>query len=58
LGAVEAETLGAELGWAGIFANPATHVAQLVGEWKLEGENGMSYETSLETKAFMQYSKK
>jgi glutamate racemase len=55
---VEFKQKAAELGWAGIFANPATHVAQLVGEWKLEGENGMSYETSLETKAFMQYSKK
>lgn len=45
----------AQLGWAGMFVNPAAYIAQLVDEWKLKGENQITFETSLETEVFNFY---
>lgn len=47
----------AELGWAGMFINPAIYVAELVAQWNIEGSNKMIFETSLETDVFASYVK-
>ncbi len=41
-----------EIGWFGIFIDPAIYVAQAVSEWDIPGNNILTFETSKETKAF------
>jgi glutamate racemase len=53
---IEFKQKAAELGWAGMFVNPAVYVAQLVSEWKLHGDKQIQFEASLKTRVFKKYS--
>ena len=49
------ETCAKEIGWNGIFIDPAVFVAEKVKKWNLVGERRISFETSLETETFTNY---
>jgi glutamate racemase len=48
----------AELGFAGMFVNPAVYVAELVTGWNMQGSRQIRLETSLETEVFKEYKNK
>jgi glutamate racemase len=41
-----------EIGWGGVFIDPAKYVAEALKEWKLDGNKIITFETSKETDAF------
>lgn len=44
--------------WTGVFVDPAHYIAESVEEWNIVGDGTTSFETSLETEVFKDYSKR